>query len=332
MKYRELSIETSEAGIEVLTALFDAAGIENTEVSDPKDVEDIMQNKEKYAWDYIEEDVVKARNETPKMRLYFPDTEEGEKDRKKALSCIENLKKEAAAGVFGENADFGTLYVTDEIRDDGEWKDKWKKYFKPMAVSEHIVVCPSWESYEPKEGESVISIDPGMAFGTGTHETTSMCLELIDQYLKPGDRVLDAGTGSGILAIAASMLGAGEVLGVDIDREAVRVAKENAAKNHVKNVRIEYGDVTEGIPFEADLIAANLMAELLCMLAEGIRKHLAPGGIFISSGILTEKESMARDAYQKAGFSIAKVVRKGEWCAVMAVPSKSCEAVSACGK
>lgn len=318
MRYIEISCETSETGIELLTAALDAAGIHDTEVSDPRDVEEIMNKKESYEWDYIEDSVVHKMEEAPRVSSYFPDDRDGRKLAEVMKQTLENVAENVREGLYGLDVDLGTMKVTEQIRDDADWKDKWKAYFKPFHVSEHLVVCPSWENYEPQDGEKIISIDPGMAFGTGTHETTSMCLNLLEKYLRPGMRVLDAGTGSGILAIAASLLDAGEVLGVDVDRDAVRTAQENIEKNRCeKTARAEYGDLTQGVDYEADLIVGNLMAELICMLAPGIAEHLAGDGIFIASGILTEKESMVKDAAEKAGLKLEELTEKGEWCAMV---------------
>ena len=164
----------------------------------------------------------------------------------------------------------------------------------------------------------MIEIDPGMVFGTGTHETTSLCIEMIDRYLKPGMKVLDAGCGSGILSIAAAMLGAGEVLAVDVDEDAVRTAQENIVRNRVGDIaRAEYCDLTAGIGYRADLIAANLMAELIVMLAPDIERHLEDSGVFISSGILTEKKKMVMEGLNNAGFRITEIRDKGEWCCIV---------------
>jgi ribosomal protein L11 methyltransferase len=146
-----------------------------------------------------------------------------------------------------------------------------------------------------------------------------MCIEMMEDYQKVGDRVLDAGCGSGILSIAAAFLGAGQVLGVDIDHDAVSVARENIRLNHVEDVAsADYGDVTEGIDYQADLVVANLMAELLCLVTPGIYRHLEPGGTYISSGILLEKEEMVATAIRKAGFDLCEIRRKGEWCCIAA--------------
>ncbi len=318
MRYIEISCETSETGIELLTAALDAAGISDTEVSDPRDVEEIMNKKESYEWDYIEDSVVHKMEEAPRVSSYFPEGEEGRRQADLMKQVIAKVTADVKAGFYGPDVDLGTMKVTEEIRDDADWKDKWKAYFKPFHVSEHLVICPSWENYEPQDGEKIISIDPGMAFGTGTHETTSMCLNLLEKYLKPGTRILDAGTGSGILAIAATLLGAGEVLGVDVDEDAVRVAQENIEKNRCESVaRAEFGDLTKGIDYEADLIVGNLMAELICLLSKGIAAHLTAGGTFIASGILTEKEMMVQEAVTEAGLRMIELKEKGGWCAMV---------------
>ncbi len=319
MKYIEITIETSAAGIEPAAAKLGAIGIDDIEVTDPRDIEDIMEHKESYEWDYINDEVVEQMKETPKIQVFCADDEEGREKTEAVRRAMQELADACGRGEYGPGVDFGSLFVTAEVKDDAEWKDKWKEYFKPFRVSEHLVIRPSWEEYEAGPEDTVIEIDPGMAFGTGTHETTSMCIQMIDQYLKPGSRVLDAGCGSGILAIAAAKLGAAEVLGVDIDREAVRVARENFQKNHVEDIcRAEYGDLTRGVDFKADLIAGNLMAELICMLADGVYAHLAEEGLFIASGILTEKEQMVTEALQAAGFRIVESRTKGEWCALAA--------------
>ena len=158
-----------------------------------------------------------------------------------------------------------------------------------------------------------------MAFGTGDHATTSMCAVLMDEAGCEGKKVLDIGTGSGILAIAADLLGASDILGVDIDPSAVEVAIENAEVNGCgDNVRFIEGDLTKGIDFRADIVVANLMAEMVVMLISSVKEHMLPEGVFISSGILVEKKDMVIEALDKAGFETVKVMKKGEWCAILA--------------
>ena len=321
MKYIEITIRINSEGIEPALAVLSMLGIDDAEVRDPRDAEEIMADKETYEWDYVDEKVSEGLGKQPEIHIYRDSSGDDEDNAlvKSIEDVMHKLSDDAASGAYGKGVDLGNASVSYEIKDDSTWKDKWKEYFKPQHITEKIVVKPTWEEYDQAKGEIVIEIDPGMAFGTGTHETTSMCIRALAKYVRKGMRVLDAGCGSGILSIAAARLGASEVLGVDIDKEAVRVSEENFDLNGTSDVcRAEYGDVTKGVGFKADLVAANLMAELLCMISEGVAGHLDKGGIFISSGILNEKENMVKDAYDKAGFDIIEVIHDGEWCCIAA--------------
>ena len=187
-------------------------------------------------------------------------------------------------------------------------------------MTDNIVIKPTWEEYEPEENEMVIEIDPGMAFGTGTHATTRMCVKLLEKYItSEEDKVLDLGCGSGILSIAAALLGSKHVYGVDIDPNAVAASAENVEMNGLAEViEIAYGDVTEGLGMKADIIAANLMADLIKMLSPDIAKHLEGKKIFISSGILEEKVDEVSEAVKNSGFEILEVLHEDEWCAIAA--------------
>lgn len=215
---------------------------------------------------------------------------------------------------------FGRLEVESSYESDEEWKDKWKEYFKTSKMTDNIVIKPTWEEYEPEENEMVIEIDPGMAFGTGTHATTRMCVKLLEKYItSEEDKVLDLGCGSGILSIAAALLGSKHVYGVDIDPNAVAASAENVEMNGLSEViEIAYGDVTEGLGMKADIIAANLMADLIKMLSPDIAKHLEGKKIFISSGILEEKVDEVSEAVKNSGFEILEVLHEDEWCAIAA--------------
>ena len=203
---------------------------------------------------------------------------------------------------------------------DEDWKDRWKQYFKPARVTEYIVVKPSWENYEPREGDRIIEIDPGMAFGTGTHPTTKMCIRFLEKYIgNQDDVVLDLGCGSGILFIAAALCGSKKVKGVDIDPDAVAASVENVGKNNLKDyIEIRQGDVTKGLGFTADIIVANLIADLVINLAGDIAKHLSGRKIFISSGILAEKCEKVVSALKKNEFDILEIQEEDEWCAIAA--------------
>ena len=191
---------------------------------------------------------------------------------------------------------------------------------------------PSWEEYTPADGELVIEMDPGMAFGSGLHETTSMCIRALETIMAEGDfsadgnrdserpvRILDVGTGTGILAIAGVLLGADEALGIDIDPDAVEVAEENIIRNGVSDrIAVQYGDLTEGVDYDADIIVANLMADLVIRLTPAAAEHLGKGGWYVTSGILDIKEETVCDAIRREGFAVCDVLRDGEWRAVIA--------------
>ena len=177
---------------------------------------------------------------------------------------------------------------------------------------------PSWEAYEPKEGDLVLELDPGMAFGTGTHETTFMCMEQLEKYVTPGCRAIDVGCGSGILGLAAAKLGAADVLAIDLDELAVKVAAENTEKNGLSNVvRVAHGDLLEKREEKADVIVANIIADVICYLCGPVKKHLLEGGTFICSGIIKEREQDVVNALTAADYTILETKRKGEWVAML---------------
>ena len=378
MKYLEITIKLNRCAIEAALAALDMIGAGDAEVRDPHDAEEIMADKETYEWDYVDSKVAEDIGKTPEIHIYHEltsdqnpvcpeavfaaasgelhgtdqsqsctESDEGEEFIAAVKGAMEKLKKDFHNGVYGMGQDPGEITVTSEVKDDSIWKDKWKEFFRPSHISDRIVVKPTWEEYEPADDEIVIEIDPGMAFGTGTHETTSMCIRALEKYITSGASMLDAGCGSGILSIAAAKLGASCVLGVDIDEEAVRVSEENFRLNGTSDVcQAVIGDVTKGIEYpagrstpeaepeigeageesrkiyQADVVAANLMAELLCMIAKGLSDHMKNGGVLVSSGILNEKEEMVRSAFEGAGLSIAEVMHDGEWCCIIANKEK----------
>ena len=324
MKYIQADIHVNREGIEpVLTALMNV-DIMDTVVEDPADIADLLDKDQDWEWDYVDDSVIEMQNAEPKVTVYMEDDEEGRRKLAALQGAVEELKKEAAAGAYGKNVDLGPLTVDVYVEDDSEWKDNWKEFFKPKKVGKHIVVKPTWYDYEKEEGDLVIEIDPGMAFGTGTHETTSLCLRLMEDYMQDGDKVLDVGCGSGILAIAGALLGSPEVLGVEIDPVAVEIAQENLKLNGVTGVaRAQYGDLTKGIDFKAEIVVANLMADLVMMLSADVAKHILPGGKYISSGILVEKRDQVAAVIRDCGFDIVEIREDGMWCAIVATPKEA---------
>ena len=291
MKYYEVIIYTDD--IPAVTQQLIDMDITAMQIEDPADLRDIIENQSTYNWDFVDPSFVeKELSARPKITVYF-ETEQEAAD---------------VAALFPEA-------VLNEA-DDSEWKDKYKEHFKALKLTDDIIVVPSWEA-APQGSEKIIDLDPGMAFGTGAHQTTAMCARLLEKYGCEGKKVLDVGTGSGILSIAAALMGSKDILGVDIDETAVEVAKENIDKNGMSDIiRIEKGDLTKGIDYKGDIVVANIIAELVIELAASVKKHLVPGGYFISSGILAEKEEMVTNALTDLGFIIDDVLKDEEWCAV----------------
>ena len=303
MKYKALKIETRKDNLQETIDALMAGGFESLVIDDPEDLRDIEEHPEWYKYDYIEESLSDAARK-PVISIYFSEDEEGMQEAERAKAIASETGADCSISTTG---------------DDSEWLYKWQENFKPTKVGERIVVKPSWEDYSAKEGELVIEMDPGMAFGSGLHETTTLCIKALEARSHQYPWVLDVGTGTGILAIAAMLLGAERCLGIDIDADAVRIAKENVERNGLTDeIELREGDLMAGVDFEADIIVANLMADLVIRLAPAAAEHLSPGGIFISSGILDMKEDIVAEAVREADFEIIEVLHDGEWCAIVA--------------
>lgn len=321
MRYIELKAEIERSKLEEVLAVLDDRGFASVQIDDPLDAADIAAHPDIYKYDYINEEILRKAGDSSGesgslhaiVTIYFNDDEDG----RTQLSDVESVLAAMS----------GVTYKAGLTGDDSEWLYKWQEHFKPTKVGARIVVKPGWEDYEPAEGELVIEMDPGMAFGSGLHETTSMCVKALEKYLggsyDPSRyplTVLDVGTGTGILAMASVLLGADEALGIDIDEEAVRVSNENIIKNGLEGrIGIRQGNLMDGIDYEPDIIVANLMADLVMMLSPAAATQLRPGGVYITSGILDIKEDVVKKAIEDAGFDIMDVLADGEWRAIAAV-------------
>lgn len=301
MKYIEIRIEAKVDELEAVSIYLSEKGISSFSVEDPTVVDEILDKQHPHDWDYVDEELWRKKKWPSAITLYLEEEE--------------NALAEEIVGE-GKNRNWK---ISCRTADDGEWKDSYKEHFRSLQLTEGILVVPSWEDHDGIAGRDYMDMDPGMAFGTGDHATTSMCAELMEQVGCQGKKVLDVGTGSGILAIGASMLGSRDVLGVDIDPVAVEIAIENVKKNaREEEITIVAGDLTKGLDYVADIVVANLVAEVIMILAEHVKKHLSKGGYFISSGILVEKEEMVLDKLKEERLEICEIHQMGEWSAILA--------------
>ena len=218
--------------------------------------------------------------------------------------------------------DFGfdkgkAIVDVNEVKEE-DWANNWKKYYKTTKIGERVVIKPVWEEYTAQGDEVVVEMDPGMSFGTGTHETTRLCSMGLEEYMKNGDLVFDIGTGSGILSIIASKLGADKVIGVDIDQVAVDAAKENVEYNKCENVEILKGDLMDHVSGKADIVIANIMADIVIFLTDTVSNFVKDGGYFISSGIIEEKRDEVIEALKKNDFEVVEVKQERHWVSIIA--------------
>ena len=201
-----------------------------------------------------------------------------------------------------------------------DWATSWKAYYKPVHIGNKMVIVPMWESYEEQEGEVIVRMDPGMAFGTGTHETTRLVVSLLEKYTKEGIRVLDVGTGSGILAICASKLGAGECKAYDIDPVAVRVARENVKDNECDNITCDVSDLLYGVDLSGgqyDLVCANIVADIIIRMCPDISKYMKDDAVLLASGIITERADEVVDVVNANGLRVKERLTDNGWCALV---------------
>lgn len=241
---------------------------------------------------------------------YIPASEDSEEKLKIIETGINALIRE------GLNCELVYSTIADE-----DWSEKWKEYFKPVKITDRIVVKPTWRDYSASDGEMIIEIDPGMAFGTGTHATTYMCLQYMDKYCKEGVSFLDIGTGSGILMVAADLFKASKITGTDIDEVAIETAEKNLLLNNVDPARFSLiqGNLSETINEKYDLVAANILAEIIVELLPDIHKVIKKNGLFICSGILEEKSEMISDKMKETGFNVIEIIKKDSWVAIAGI-------------
>ncbi len=309
MKFIELTVHTTSEGSELVADIFWNYTNYGVTVCDVNDII-ALQNDKRTFWDYMDEELT-AEGSDVLVKCFLP-VDIAEENVRSIRADLEMLRERSAGFV-----ELGSLESTCREIDGDDWIDVWKKHFRPIHIGGRVVVCPEWIAYEPAADEVVIKLDSNMAFGTGEHETTSMCLELLQETMKEGDTMIDVGCGSGILGIAGVKLGAKFAYLTDIDYVAVKSATHNAALNGVQEkVKVDLSDLLENADVRGEIMTANITADILCRLADSIPKNLKEGGTLILSGIIEPKLAQVIQTYEGLGLKKICQKRKGEWFAL----------------
>ncbi|MFZ5642237.1 MAG: 50S ribosomal protein L11 methyltransferase [Bacillota bacterium] len=305
MKWIEIAIGVSREDIDIICEIFDAIGTGGVVIEDPALIYDVI---EKGSSETVAPEMPRPEpGSPPVIKGYLPADGRLEKRVAYLRTAIGNINKS-----YPQRISLNEM-------EEGDWADRWREYYHPFRVGRRLMVKPTWEPAEMEEGLLVIEMDPGMAFGCGTHETTSMCMKLLEEAVTGDELVIDVGTGSGILAITAAMLGASGVLAVDTDATAVRTAGENVARNGLEHViTVREGNLLGGIDYRADIIVANIIADVVIMLVPEALRLLKDGGKFIASGIISGRADEVAGVLAGAGLSVSKFLSEGEWVAFLA--------------
>jgi len=303
MKWEKLAVSVNENATEMVSEILLESGAAGTQVIGGKNPEP----------DGYGEILPEPADNECRVCAYFPKDEELQPRIDRIRESLEALRRTDLG------FDPGALLLSFETVDEKDWENEWKKHFKPQRVSDFVVIKPTWEPYSPEGDETVVEIDPGMAFGTGTHETTRMCIAMMEEYLQAEDTVLDVGCGSGILSVAAAKLGAGSVLALDLDSVAVETAKKNVSINNTDDkVMVVRSDILAAVPKENkyNIVVANIIADVIIKLNKTILGYMSKPGIYICSGIIRDRLDDVLASLKENGLRAIKVSNMGEWCAV----------------
>lgn len=319
-------ITTSEA-VDAVGEMLSEAGISGFWVEDTEEMQNFL-NDNPQSWDYIDDELLNKKPQPPLIKFYVPDNAEGLEIIIQVKSEIKRLKEND----YG--LDFGPLSLELINVDDTEWLNNWKKYYKPFQIGNGIIIRPFWEEYDNKEGKLVFTINPGHVFGTGLHQSTRICVEALEKLVIPGQSVLDLGCGSGILGIIALMLGAKNAALIDIDPAAKGIVRENAELNGITpdkylslsgNILTDYSvfnKINDYAPNKYDIIISNIVADVIISLAPYVARLIAPGGYYLTSGIIDERLDDVLFALNQNGFTKTEVVSLEGWAGVTCVFSQ----------
>lgn len=319
MEWLKVKIDTTPEGIELVSNIFYECGIFTLEIEDSDEFLEILEQT-RPQWDFVDDELYNTRRDKSSVSAYIAKNEKAA-DTVKLIEA-ENKKLKDSGRLCG------SLEISYESMDEEDWAESWKKYFKPIPVGERVLINPVWEDVpEEYKDRTVFTIDPGMSFGTGSHETTRLCLEAMQKYLKAGDSVLDLGCGSGILFITALLLGAERAEAVDIDLNSVHVAKNNAQLNNIQpdKYNIFCGDITKDKGLCSKLkscgynvIFANIVADVIIPIIPFVKSIMNAGTVFIASGIINLSATRVIDELKTNGFDIIEVCEDNEWISISA--------------
>ena len=320
MEWLEVSIKTVSPAIDLLGAKLTAMGYDSFILDDSQDFQNFLRDNTQY-WDYVDEALAKEMENISRIRLYI------ENDAH-APERLEALKTELSAWkAANSQIDVGSLELSLENLREEDWEESWKQYYQPIPVGKRLLVVPQWLRPENPEGRIPLLLDPGMIFGTGAHASTQMCLRALEQAIHGGEQVIDLGSGSGILSIAALLLGAETSIGVDIDPKAEDIARENAALNGLTAPRftaVTGNVIGDKAKMEAlrqqgyDIVLANIVADVIIPLSAVVPEFLKPDGLFICSGILSTRLPEVISALERHGLQIVERETQEDWCRLSA--------------
>ncbi len=316
MEWTEVNIYTSAEGIELICAKLMDIGIKGFVIKDSADFNEFLENKNGQ-WDYIDDDLMGLANCETCITVYLPENNQGADMLTSIKNMLADVKNSDPDGVYGRlDAELASIREED-------WANNWKQYFKPFTIGEKLAVKPSWEEFNGDGSRKILEIDPASSFGTGQHHTTRLCLELLEKSVRGGDKILDMGCGSGILSIAAILLGAESAAAVDIEENAAATAKENARKNSIPDevYTTYFGNIlsdkalADRIDDKYDVITANIVADVLIAMKDYFVRYLKKGGTLIISGIIEERMDEVLSAIEGVGFIRQAVSVKEGWAA-----------------
>ena len=305
MKWCEISIQTSHEAVELIAEIFRDLGASGVVIEDPELVNDYITSGK---WDYTDIPIAEE-TEVVVEKAYLPVNGELE-------GRIQTLRQEIKALESRGVSTAPAVLTTAELQDE-DWSDTWKQYFHTEKPGERVVIKPTWEEYAPQGDEVVIELDPGAAFGTGTHATTSMCIRQLEKLVKPGMTVFDVGTGSGILSIISAKLGATNIQAVDYDDSVLKIVEENLEQNNVQDIiSVAQSDLMQNVHGKAELVIANIIADIIIRLFDQLDEHLEQGGTLLTSGIIEDRIEDVLAAAEKHGYGVVEQLENKGWACI----------------